>query len=60
MSSVVATRIRKGAQVVVSGKGRSASEIIANSDGYVRTAIVKLNKSGYIQKRFLSDTDASE
>lgn len=53
----VATNIRKGAHVIVSGKGNDASEVIANSDRYVKTEVVKLNKTGYMEKRFLSAVD---
>lgn len=59
-SSVVATRIRKGARIIVFGKGNDASEIIANSDRYVKADVIKLNKTGYMKKQFLSAADTRE
>lgn len=59
-SNVMATRIRKGASVIVFGKGGDVSELIANADRYVKTEVVKLNKTGYMKKQFLSPTDAPQ
>jgi len=57
-SNVVATNIRKGARVIVFGRGSDASEIIANSDRYVRTEVVKLKRTGYMKKQILSSIDS--
>jgi len=51
-SGIMVTNIRQGANVKVYGKGRNAWEVIANSDRYVRTEVTKLNKTGYMDKKY--------